>query len=321
MFVDYQHVTGHEMVLENNSPVDVIGFGTVKLQLTSGKVLTLENVFHMPKIARCCISVSKLTKMGFTVGFWNEGCDIKKDHETVGIGYVKDELYRLSVVDEHPSADSDTMIDHGFNLDNDDQADVAAIRGDDSFYSITCGGGKSVLKMGDVAMKFYNDGILYKLDLLKEPQLARVVHHETIGLMISNEHPKLTEAKARGWYLLTRCTVHVCNSRDMFVDYQPVTGHEVVLEDNSHVNVVGYETVKLQLTTGNALTLNNVFHMPAIVKCCLSMNKLMEMGLGVAFHGEGCYVKKCDQIVGNGFVEEGLFRMGIIGEHSGGNQA
>ncbi|GJX28768.1 hypothetical protein Tco_0236847, partial [Tanacetum coccineum] len=227
MFVEYQPVTGHEMVLENNSPVDVVGFGTVKLQLTSGKVLTLENVFHMPKITKCCISVSKLTKMGFTVGFWNEGCDIKKDHETVGIGYIEDELYRLSVVDEHPSADSDPMIDPGFNLDNDDQADVAAIRGDDSFYSITCGGGKSVLKMGDVAMKFYNDGILYKLDLLKEPPLATVVHHETIGLLIANEHPKLTEAKARGWYLLTRCTVHVCNSYDMFVDYQPVTGHEV----------------------------------------------------------------------------------------------
>nr|GEY58360.1 hypothetical protein CTI12_AA544960 [Tanacetum cinerariifolium] len=203
MFVDYQPVTGHEMVLENNSPVDVVGFGTVKLQLTSGKVLILENVFHMPKIARCCISVSKLTKMGFTVGFWNEGCDIKKDHETVGIRYVEDELYRLSVVDEHPSADSDSMIDHRFNLDNDDQADVAAIR----------------------------------------------------------------------------------------VDYW------------------------------KCFDFNNVFHMPAIVKCCLSMNKLMEMGLGVAFHGEGCYVKKCDQIVGNGFVEEGLFRMGIIGEHSGGNQA
>ncbi|GKC84011.1 hypothetical protein Tco_1139728, partial [Tanacetum coccineum] len=44
-------------------------------------------------------------------------------------------------------------------------------------------------------------------------------------------------------------------------------------------------------------------------------------GLGVAFHGEGCFVKKGDQIVGNGLVEDGLFRMGLIGERSGGNQA
>ncbi|GJT06695.1 mutator type transposase [Tanacetum coccineum] len=278
MFVDYQSVTGHEVVLENNSPVDVVGFGTVKLQLTIGKELTLENVFHMPKITKCCISVSKLTKMGFTVGFWGEGCDIKKGHEIVGNGYVEDEMYRLSVVDEHPSADYEPMIDHEVNMDNDDHADVAGI-GADSFFSLTCGGRKSVLKMGDVvAMKMYNDGVLYKLNLLEEPPFATVVHHETIGLLIANEHSKLTEARARGWYLLTRCTVHVCNSYDMFVDYQPVTGHEVVLEDNSHVNVVGYGTVKLQLTTGNVLTLNNVFHMPAIVKCCISMNKLIASG-------------------------------------------
>ena len=97
--------------------------------------------------------------------------------------------------------------------------------------------------------------------------------------------------------------------------------HEVVLENNSHVDVVGYGTVKLQFTTGNVLTLNSVFHMPAIIKCCISMNKLMEMGLGVAFGGDGCYVKKGQQIVGNGVVEAGMFRLGVIDEHSGGNQA
>ncbi|GKC15436.1 hypothetical protein Tco_1012218 [Tanacetum coccineum] len=140
--------------------------------------------------------------------------------------------------------------------------------------------------MGDVvAMKMYNDGVLYKLNLLEEPPFATVVHHETIGLLIANEHSKLTEARARG----------------------------------CHVNVVEYGTVKLQLTTGNVLTLNNVFHMPAIVKCCISMNKLIEMGLGVAFHGEGCYVNKSDQIVGNGFVEDGMFCLGVIDERSGGN--
>ncbi|GKD00575.1 hypothetical protein Tco_1170849, partial [Tanacetum coccineum] len=69
------------------------------------------------------------------------------------------------------------------------------------------------------------------------------------------------------------------------------------------------------------LTLERVFHMPAISKCCISVGFLKEMGFSVAFHGEGCYVKKGDQIVGNGFVEEGLFRMGLIGEHSAGNQA
>ncbi|GJR35272.1 RNA-directed DNA polymerase, eukaryota [Tanacetum coccineum] len=65
----------------------------------------------------------------------------------------------------------------------------------------------------------------------------RVVHKETIGFLVCNEDQELTQARARGWYLATRCTVHVCNSRDMFVDYEPVTGHEVILDNNSHVDV------------------------------------------------------------------------------------
>ncbi|GKA23010.1 ribonuclease H-like domain-containing protein [Tanacetum coccineum] len=136
--------------------------------------------------------------MGFTVGFWGEGCDIKKDHDIVGNGYVEDGFYRLSVVDEHPSAaDYDPMIDNEVNLDNDDHADDEA---NDSGFNMTCGGRKCVIKAGDmVVFKMYNDGVLYKMNLSEEPPLATVVHHETIGLLIANEHPKLTEARARGW--------------------------------------------------------------------------------------------------------------------------
>ncbi|PWA92534.1 hypothetical protein CTI12_AA074830 [Artemisia annua] len=350
MFADYQPVTGHEVVLENNSHVEVVGFGTVKLQLTSGKVLTLENVFHIPEIIKCCISVRKLTKMGFTVGFWGEGCDIKKGHEIVGNGYIEDELYRLSVVDEDRGADYNPMIDHEVNLDNNEHADVPGIstkaphfttgeaftlpevhcvptlgcnvlsvsKLDEMGISMYFGGGECFVKQGHVVIgKGYKKDGLYGMSFMKELRIAKVVHNETIGLLIFNEHPELTKARARGWYLLTRCTVHVCNSRDMFVDYQPVTGHEVVLENNSHVDVVGFGTVKLWLTTGKVLTLKNVLHMPAIIKCCISVNKLMEMGFSLGFDADGCYVKKDQQIVGNGYTEDGLYRLSVIDERSG----
>ena len=184
------------------------------------------------------------------------------------------------------------------------------------------GGGECFVKQGHVVIgKGYKKDGLYGMSFMKELRIAKVVHNETIGLLIFNEHPELTKARARGWYLLTRCTVHVCNSRDMFVDYQPVTGHEVVLENNSHVDVVGFGTVKLPLTTGKVLTLKNVFHMPAIIKCCISVNKLMEMGFSLGFDADGCYVKKDQQIVGNGYTEDGLYRLSVINERSGENQA
>ncbi|GKG51874.1 hypothetical protein Tco_0544512, partial [Tanacetum coccineum] len=78
-----------------------------------------------------------------------------------------------------------------------------------------------------------------------------------------------------------------------------VTGHEVVLKNISPVDVVGFGTVKLRLTTA----------------------KLMEMGLGAGFSGEGCYVKKGQQIVGNGFVEDDCFGWVSLMNVSGGNQA
>ncbi|GKA09901.1 hypothetical protein Tco_0689334, partial [Tanacetum coccineum] len=69
------------------------------------------------------------------------------------------------------------------------------------------------------------------------------------------------------------------------------------------------------------LTLKNVFHMPAIIKCCISVNKLMEMGFSLGFDDEGCYVKDDQQIVGNGYTEDGLYRLSVIDERSGENQA
>ncbi|GKB51571.1 mutator type transposase [Tanacetum coccineum] len=444
MFVDYKPVTGHEVVLEDNSRVDVVGFGTVKLQLDTGKVLTLENVFHIPEITKCLISVAKLTDMDLNVTFRSKKCVIDDGLEVVGKGYKEDELYRLSLMGERPAKkvvlqDTDTtrkcnvcgeighcaqeckdkksdsakvvlkaiigfgtrsnqkaqgwylncgssehvcysrdmfvdynpMRDHEVILDNDDHLDVAGIgtvvirfdtdkeviakgytvanavyrlsltgdrpvrkvianehpgadNGDnDSGLIITFGGGQCVIKQGDVIVqKGYKDDVLYKMDFMKEPpKVPKVEIHLTIGLLMGDEHPELTKARARGWYLLPRCTMHVCNSRDMFADYQPVTGHEAVLEDDSRVAVDGYGTMKLQLTTGKVLTLERVFHMPAISKCCISVDLLKRMGFSVGFDDEECYVKKGDQIVGNGFVEGGLVRLGVIDERSGGNQA
>ncbi|GJT88706.1 hypothetical protein Tco_1070423 [Tanacetum coccineum] len=66
----------------------------------------------------------------------------------------------------------------------------------------------------------------------------RVVHKETIGFLqvFNNEDLELTEARARGWYLARECTVHVCNSRDMFVDYKLLIGYVGVVGFGTHYN-------------------------------------------------------------------------------------
>ncbi|GKC14596.1 ribosomal protein [Tanacetum coccineum] len=253
---DTVKVRNHELILENNDHVDVAGIGTVVLRFTTGKVLILSNVLHIPRISNCLVSVSKLDVLGYIISLGGGACVIKKRDEVIGEG-----------IDDGSSH-------HG---------DILSTR--------------------------------YRLSLLEEHPVKKVVLDETIGLLESNEHQKLTKTRARGWYLLTRCTVHVCNSRDMFVDYQPVTGHEVVLENNSPVDVAGFKTVKLQFTSGRVLTLENVFHMPKIIKCCISVSKLIKMGFIVGFWCEGCDIKKDHDIVGNGYVENGLYRLSVVDEH------
>ncbi|GKD53856.1 hypothetical protein Tco_1287243, partial [Tanacetum coccineum] len=50
-----------------------------------------------------------------------------------------------------------------------------------------------------------------------------------------HEHDSIA-TPTRGWYLARRCTVHVCNSRDISVDYESLP---------RHVGVVGFGTVML----------------------------------------------------------------------------
>ena len=255
MFVDYEPVTGHEVILDNNSHVDVVGFGTVMLPLTTGNVLTLENVFHIPTVTKCLISVVKLTDIEFDVSFGGEECTINKGHNVIGKGYKEDGLYRLSVLEE-------------------------------------------------------NSGV-------------KVVHDETISLLVAGESPELTKARARRWILSNRCTVHVCNSRDMFVDYHPLNGHEVKLDYfNERAEVAGVGTVKLRLATGKVWTLRNVFHMPKIIKCILSLSKLGKSNLVTTWSITEGVLKNDDEVVGTVYREGGcgLFRLRVVDECQDGTE-
>ncbi|GJT25703.1 retrovirus-related pol polyprotein from transposon TNT 1-94 [Tanacetum coccineum] len=77
-------------------------------------------------------------------------------------------------------------------------------------------------------------------------------------------------------YLDSRATVHVCDSRDKFVDYQKVTGKQVIMANNDRADVCGFGTVKLKFTSGKVVTLQNVYHVPSIPKCLISVSKLYE---------------------------------------------
>ena len=204
MFVDYNPMRDHEVILDNDDHLDVAGIGTVVIRFDTHKVLTLSNVLHIPKISKCYVSVAKLDDLGYIMSFVDGIGVITKSHEVIGKGYnLGNTVYRLSlrgdppfrrvIANEHPGA----MRDHVVTLDNVDHAEVARIgisalkfspdKANDSGLSITFGGGQCVIKQGDVVIqKGYKDDVLYKMDFMKEPPThAKVVHYETIGSLMT----------------------------------------------------------------------------------------------------------------------------------------
>ena len=114
---------------------------------------------------------------------------------------------------------------------------------------------------------------------------------------------------ANGWYLDSGATVHVCDSRDKFVDYHKVTGKQVVMANRDRADVCGFGTVKLKFTSGKVVTLQNVYHVPSIPKCLISVSKLDEHGFKITFESRKVVISKHGVFVGKGYYLGGMYRV------------
>ena len=83
--------------MDNNQRVDVIGIGTVLLKFTSGKMVTLKNVVHVPTVSMYLVSYSKLVENKFHIS--REGGKIVffKRNTFIGKAYRHLGMYRLNL--------------------------------------------------------------------------------------------------------------------------------------------------------------------------------------------------------------------------------
>ena len=77
----------------------VIGKGKVLLKLTFGKVLVLNDVFHVPDIRWNMVLVSLLGKAGVRILFDFDKIVLTKNDAFVGNGYCNQGLFMLNVYD------------------------------------------------------------------------------------------------------------------------------------------------------------------------------------------------------------------------------
>jgi hypothetical protein len=98
MFNSYQ-ARGSSVMMGNGLHATVRGVGTVDLKFTSGKIVQLKNVLHVPSIKKNLVSGSHLMKDGFKLVFESNKVVLSKYGTFVGKGYECEGMFRFSLED------------------------------------------------------------------------------------------------------------------------------------------------------------------------------------------------------------------------------
>ncbi|PKI61206.1 hypothetical protein CRG98_018397 [Punica granatum] len=91
-------VTVHVCAYGNHQSVKVLGQGTVELNFTSGKKLTLINVLHVPDVRKNLLSASLLCNKGFKFILESDKLVLFKGDMYLGKGYCSEGMFKLSIV-------------------------------------------------------------------------------------------------------------------------------------------------------------------------------------------------------------------------------
>jgi hypothetical protein len=97
MFTTYEKTDGENVFMGNSASATVQGKGKIVLTLTSGKLITLTNVLHVPEMRRNLISGSLLMKAGLKLSFDSDRLVITHNGEFVGKGFCNGGLFTLDV--------------------------------------------------------------------------------------------------------------------------------------------------------------------------------------------------------------------------------
>jgi hypothetical protein len=97
MFSSYQVGRFGALLMGNGSRAHVLGVGTVILKFTSGKMVPLKSVHHVPSIKKNLVSASMLCRDGYKVVLESNKCIVSKHGTFVGKGYDCGGLFSLSL--------------------------------------------------------------------------------------------------------------------------------------------------------------------------------------------------------------------------------
>src|SRR3954469_2541952 len=97
MFTYYQFERDSSVLMGNGSHATVRCVGTVDLKFTSGKIVQLRNVQHVPTMNKNLVSGSLLCRYGFKLVFESNKVTVSKFGQFFGKGYECRGLFHFSL--------------------------------------------------------------------------------------------------------------------------------------------------------------------------------------------------------------------------------
>ena len=94
-FSEYEKYDSGDVFLGDESTKKIMGRGRVKLLLKYGRIRTLPEVLHIPKLARRLISVSKMEDAGVDIVFGKGTCKMVRGEMVLMRGVWCGTLYKL----------------------------------------------------------------------------------------------------------------------------------------------------------------------------------------------------------------------------------
>ena len=114
------------------------------------------------------------------------------------------------------------------------------------------------------------------------------------------------------WLYVSGQTIHICNDKNQFKNYEVVAqGHEVLMGNNNTIKVHGKGTIEIHFTLGKKMTLITALHVPKIRKNLISANLLCKGGFKTFLESVKLILSKSGVFVGKGYACDGMFKLSV----------
>lgn len=119
-----------------------------------------------------------------------------------------------------------------------------------------------------------------------------------------------------GWWLDSGATCHVTPHKNLFKTYKEVKEEtKLYMENSATNNILGCDSVDLQLSSEKILSLKNVLHVPGIRKSLISIFLLSHHGIRVVFETDKVILTNNGTFIGKGYAKHKMYLLSTMNEN------